>query len=307
MSAWKAPDRLIEIRQHCHREGPQAPKDPCICLKIQMQRSFAGLRMIARKVFHQPAKHPERGLLLVMLALAFVAKAYAASPPLPKGLAPPSEGKVAATSRLLSRGEIFQAIHDDLAQRGIPGANALRPQDLRIQLAVPVSVKEAGLKVTQIGFDPIRRETVFELWTSQEPQLLPFHVATRWEPKDPQPGTKQEEGIASAGVEAASEDGRGDLGRWNVISTALPGFRARGPVSASFPLPEKTKPVRPPTLAKPGQPATLVMLGHNLRITTTVIPLDPGSKGQCIRVRDPATDRVMRAEVISEGLLGISF
>jgi flagella basal body P-ring formation protein FlgA len=60
-------------------------------------------------------------------------------------------------------------------------------------------------------------------------------------------------------------------------------------------------------LAKPGTPATLVMLGQNMRITTTVDPLQPGIRGQCILVRDPATARVMTAEVVDEGLLQISF
>ena len=36
-----------------------------------------------------------------------------------------------------------------------------------------------GIEVKRIGFDPIRRETVFELWTSHEPQYLPFEVTTR--------------------------------------------------------------------------------------------------------------------------------
>ena len=49
------------------------------------------------------------------------------------------------------------------------------------------------------------------------------------------------------------------------------------------------------------------MLGQNVRITTTVVPLQPGSKGQCILVRDPATARVMTAEVVDEGLLQTSF
>jgi flagella basal body P-ring formation protein FlgA len=60
-------------------------------------------------------------------------------------------------------------------------------------------------------------------------------------------------------------------------------------------------------LAKPGRPATLVMLGQNVRVTTTVVPLQPGIKGQVILVRDPATARVMKAEVVDEGLLWTSF
>jgi len=63
---------------------------------------------------------------------------------------------------------------------------------------------------------------------------------------------------------------------------------------------------KPPVLVKPGRPATLVMLGQNVRITTTVEPLQPGSKGQCILVRDLTTSRVLSAEVLGEGLLQAS-
>jgi flagella basal body P-ring formation protein FlgA len=49
------------------------------------------------------------------------------------------------------------------------------------------------------------------------------------------------------------------------------------------------------------------MQGQNMRITTTVVPLEPGSKGQTIRVRDVVTARVMTAEVVDEGLLRTSF
>ena len=64
---------------------------------------------------------------------------------------------------------------------------------------------------------------------------------------------------------------------------------------------------KPPVLAKPGTPATLIMLGQNVRITTTVDPLQPGSKGQRILVRDTTTARVLNAEVVDEGLLQTNF
>jgi len=214
--------------------------------------------------------------LLPLLICAVLPVAYAASPPPHKGLSlhpPEGEATAAHTSRALSRGEIFQAIRDDLARKGMGEPGALRPEDLRIQFAAPVSGKDAGLLVRKIGFDPIRRETIFELWTSKEPQLLPFRVATRRDPQQaelaPQHNKKAEDTrrLAQAGG---------------------------GPDPTTS---------RLPVLAKPGRPATLVMLGHNLRIITTVVPLQPGSNGQCILVRDTATARVMRAEVVAEGVL----
>jgi len=44
-------NRLRKNRQDCHPEKPQATKDLCICLKIQMQGSFASLRMTASERF----------------------------------------------------------------------------------------------------------------------------------------------------------------------------------------------------------------------------------------------------------------
>ena len=56
-------------------------------------------------------------------------------------LAPPSrESEVIPrlAPRPLSRREIFQAIQNDLARRGISGRGQLRPADLNIQSSVPV-------------------------------------------------------------------------------------------------------------------------------------------------------------------------
>ena len=114
--------------------------------------------------------------------LAPLTDARSADAPLRKGvggvLARRVKGSRAAQPRPLSRREIFQAIQNDLAQMGISGRGGLRPEDLKIQSSVPVLKDDMGLEVKRIGFDPIRRETVFELWASHEPQYLPFEVTT---------------------------------------------------------------------------------------------------------------------------------
>ena len=138
-----------------------------------------------------------------------------------------------------------------------------------------------GLLVKNVRFNPIRRETVFELWASHEPQYLPFEVTTRRDPRIfgwPQGGLEDDRSRRDYKTESPT--------------TGQGRNRARS---------------KPPVLAKPGTPATLIMLGQNVRITTTVDPLQPGSKGQRILVRDIATARVMNAEVVDEGLLQTSF
>jgi hypothetical protein len=232
-----------------------------------------------------PSAHKSQliGALLLLLILALFTDVRAADAPLRKSLGPPSEQSEVRPRRVpraLSRQEIFQAIQDNLAQRGISGNGGLRPGDLKIQASVPVLKDDTGLQVKRIGFDPLRRETVFELWTSQEPQYLPFEVTTH---RDPQ----------SLGLTLR---GAGKLEEENVRTESQTSGRGVSRARAKLPV-----------LAKPGTPATLVMLGQNMRITTTVDPLQPGIRGQCILVRDPATARVMTAEVVDEGLLQISF
>lgn len=221
-------------------------------------------------------------LLLMMTPRADVRLADAAPR---KGLGAPSEENAGIPSRgprLLSRREILQAIQDGLAGMGIPGGEELRPGDLKIQSSLPVLKDDMGLRVKRIGFDPIRHETVFELWTSHAPQYLPFAVTTRRD-------------LQSLGLTPPPEWRLGEAG-----DESSSGNPAIGPEGNRGRL-------KLPALAKPGKPATLIMLGQNVRITTTVVPLQPGSKGQSILVRDPATARVMRAEVVDEGLLQTSF
>ena len=124
--------------------------------------------------------------LLLLLMLARPMDMRPADAPLRKGLATSSqESEVIPRHepRPLSRREIFQAIQNDLAQMGISGRGGLQPEDLKIQSSVPALKGDMGLQVKRIGFDPIRRETVFELWTSHEPQYLPFEVTTRRDPQ----------------------------------------------------------------------------------------------------------------------------
>ena len=185
-------------------------------------------------------------------------------------------------ARSLTHREIFQAIQDDLARIGVSGAGGLQLADLQIQSSVPVLLEDLGLKVERIGFDPLRRETVFKLWTSLQPQYLPFEVTTRRDP--------QSWGLTSELAAKLAEN----QGTNRAVSRVI-GQGGSRPV---------TKPL---VLAKPGAPATLIMLGQNVRITTTVVPLQPGAKGQSILVRDLTTARVMTAEVIDQDLLQTRF
>jgi len=236
------------------------------------------------RVILMPAALKSRivGALFLVLMLAPLVSAPSADAPSASAALGESTAIPKREVRLLSRREIFQAIQNHLAQMGISDRAELRPEDLNIQLSLPALKDDVGLMVKNIRFNPLRRETIFELWASQEPQSLPFDVTTRRDPRI--------FGLTSGmgwGPEEAGE------GLWEESSE----MRQKG-------RPDRSKPL---VLAKPGTPATLIMLGQNVRITTTVDPLQPGSKGQRILVRDTTTARVMNAEVVAEGLLQTSF
>jgi hypothetical protein len=148
---------------------------------------------------------------------------------------------------------------------------------------VPALTADNGLKVKRIGFDPLRRVIVFELWVSHEPQYLPFDVTTHRDPK-------------SLGLDSVLVTGPLGASGGGTRAESL----ATGPVGVQ----SQPKAV---VLAKPGMSATLIISGQNVRITTTAVPLQPGSKGQCILVRESSTARVLKAEVVGEGLLETSF
>ncbi len=221
--------------------------------------------------------------LLCLLIWGPMAAPRAADVPLPRMLAKSSEQRPVTPRQRpsISRLEILQAIQSALGRAGASGGQALQPEDLKIQSVLPTLKTDMGLQVKKITYNPLRRETVFEIRATREPQYLPFEVTTRRDP--PSLGLTSCPGWTGEKTGLESQTARQTAGQ------GATGIAAK-----------------PPILAKPGRPAILIMLGENVRITTTVVPLQPGSKGQRILVRDVTSARVTRAEVVGEGLLRAS-
>jgi hypothetical protein len=220
-------------------------------------------------------------LVLLLLTLAHLLGARAADVSIGKAAANalelPKIQPRANGSTPLQR--IFQAIDDELARRGISTRGELRPADLNFQSSVPALLVGADFRVKRIRFDPFRRAILFDLWASNEPRFLPFQVTLR----DNRPLiSKLAGGLDETGADVQT-----------VSSTV--GKR----VGAVQP--------KPPILVKSGTPATVIMLGQNVRITMTVTPLQSGIRGQSILVRDVSSARVMTAEVVDENLLRMGF
>lgn len=217
--------------------------------------------------------------LLFLAPVPNLHSADAVSINLPASQSAAVDGNAGYGDRLKARQEILGAITDDLARKGISWGSELRVDDLTIQASMTGMSANGTLRVDKIRVDAYRNRLVFELCAPNRPRFLPFAVTT---PLD------------------------------QALISGLAGLRgdATGMIHTQSPIASRT--VVPPfpkalVLARPGTLATLFMVRPNARITTTVIPLQSGAKGQSILVRDPASARVMTAVVIDQNLLQASF
>jgi hypothetical protein len=160
------------------------------------------------------------------------------------------------------------------------------PATLGLQFSTPVyfTGDDPGLEVTEIEFDALHRATKFRLWTSREPENLPFYVTA--------PGSSKVTGRLATPAEV-----RAETKAPTAVAAAESGPPAR-PVETT-----RSPAKRPETLVRAGVATRLVIQGADYRLTSTVIPLQPGVLGQEIRVRDPFTLKILTAQVAGPGLL----
>lgn len=211
--------------------------------------------------------------------------------------------------RRLSQNEILQAIRSALQSNGFPKSVLLAAQDLRLSAPVWVTREDPGLQVTRVEFDPVQEQTRFRLWASKEDGILPFYVLTPLNPRVPTLVARRD---LYAGEEVKAADFQLEervvlhfQNNTRPSPAQLAGHRARNRIRAGQAV--NLKMFLPPLLAEPGKPATMVAEGEGFRISTTVMPLQPGTLGQRIRVRSLATNRIFVAEVVDRGLLRKSF
>ena len=199
--------------------------------------------------------------------------------------------------RRLSSDEIWTAIETFLAAEGLSATGAALQRLPSYQATVFVTRQDPGLVVKRMEPDRVRRQVRFLLWTSKEPQVLPFYVSVdehtgSSDRLSPSPG--------SAGSLAGNPDGHHETEGQNFagwLTDNLSGVPAHKLSSA----PSKAPPAI--ILVTKGHPAKLVVETPTLRMTALVTPLESGAKGQVIRVKNVDTQRVFKAEVIGEGVL----
>jgi len=217
----------------------------------------------------------------------------------------PRQMVIRRASRPLTRGEIIRTINSALSRQNPAGDYRLDPKEVQLSVPVYVTRNDPGLKVLTISSDPFRGETQFVLWTSDEPNILPFTITVQRALKLPTLVTRR--GI-SPGEIVSSADFAMEMraqkknGSTPLISPRdLAGLETRAAIRAGQPVDLDF--FKRPILVKPGALATLIVLGSAFSIKTIVEPLEQGVLGQEIRVRNTETRQVVQARVVGRDRL----
>jgi hypothetical protein len=227
------------------------------------QTALAPLREVGATVSLGSAPMPGRSRIVTRAELQAT---LASNPQLEADLWIPIEITIRRTCHLVSPKQVSAALGFALGTGSAEG-----PVDFSLLTPVCFSGDDPGLEVSSVEFDPLQRLTRFRLWTSKEPQNLPFYVTL--------PGRLNEAVVHTAGRPAFH----------TMASSPDPNHLGNRTGNG--------------TLVKAGVATRLVIQGPDCRITTVVVPLQSGALGQQIRARDPLTLRVFSAHVAGPALL----
>ena len=209
----------------------------------------------------------------------------------------PERLTVFCRQRRLSSAEIWTAIDTFLAEEGLATMSAALQKLPSYQAAVFVTRQDPGLVVKRMQPDRVRRQVRFLLWTSKEPQVLPFYVSVEERTRN---SDQLSSNFGSADSHAVNPGGQRETDREN-FRGLLTGNRYGVPARKLSSAPPAASPAI--ILVTRGRPAKLVVETQTLHMTALVTPLESGAKGQVIRVKNPDTQRVFKAQVVGEGLL----
>ncbi|MEJ2010188.1 MAG: flagellar basal body P-ring formation chaperone FlgA [Acidobacteriota bacterium] len=217
----------------------------------------------------------------------------------------PKEITIRRFHRAVTKDEILRAIDRALGSQGLEGKSSIDARDLQFSTPVYVTHDNPGLEVLRIAPDPLRRETEFTLWTSTEPNNLPFTVSVDRAVKLP---TLVARRTIPPGEIVSSSDFAVEMKATRRGPTApaagaagLAGLETRATVQAGEPVERDL--FKRPVLVKPGALATLIVHGSAFSIKTIVVPLEQGVLGQEIRVRNVETRQVVQAKVVGRDRL----
>jgi len=182
------------------------------------------------------------------------------------------------------------------------GEQSCASDGLDLEAPVFVTRSDPGLKVKRVEADRVRGKIRCLLWTSKEPRVLPFYVTvgslSDQMGRASQRNRQTSAGLAPADAHLAPRKNDADIALSPASSS---GSSATVATQKNEPAREATSP--PIALVAAGKPAKLVVETATLHMTALVTPLEPGIKGQIIRVKNLDTQRVFEAEVVGAGLL----
>ncbi len=262
----------------------------------------ATLHHEAMKIVLGQSPQPTASRVLYPQQLQFLLRDHAA---LLAELRLPKEIVIQRFHRAVTKAEIVQAIDRALGNQGLQGKDSIDAQDLQFSAAIYVTEDNPGLEVLRIASDPLRRETEFTLWTSKEPNNLPFTVTVQRALKLPTlvarrvipPGEIVSSGDFAVEMRATRRDPAAPM----VGAAGLAGLETRATLQAGEPVDRDL--FKQPVLVKPGALATLIVQGAAFSIKTVVDPLEQGVLGQEIRVRNTETRQVVEARVVGRDRL----
>ena len=211
---------------------------------------------------------------------------------------------VSCKQRRLSPDEIWTAIESFLAAEGLSATGSVLQRLPSYQATVFVTRQDPGLVVKRMEPDRVRRQIRFLLWTSNEPQVLPFYVTVE---EPPRTAGRSWPSHSDAGPASRTFPlTRRSFGRRTKRVLRACSWASRSGVTARKA--GSAQPAAPPAivLVTKGTPAKLVVETQTLRMTALVTPLESGVQGQVIRVRNLDTQRAFKAEVVGKGLLHAS-
>ncbi|SPE26903.1 hypothetical protein SBA2_310009 [Acidobacteriia bacterium SbA2] len=213
----------------------------------------------------------------------------------------PERLTVSCKKRRLSSDEIWSAIQTFLAADGLSAPRTTLENSLGRQAPVFVTRQDSGLVVKRMEADRVRRQVRFLMWTSSEPQVLPFYVTVD-EPAKSADSESSNQVETGPRANLADNPERIRKAAGQSFAALFEGNRPGAPAYKAAPPSRATPPES--ILVSKGKPAKLVVETETLRMTVLVTPLESGAKGQQIRVKNLDTQRVFKADVVGEDLLG---
>lgn len=209
---------------------------------------------------------------------------------------------ITCKQRRLSAAEILTAIETSMAGEGLRGPRTASPNGLNLKAPVFVTKPDPGLEVRRVEFGRVQRKIRFLLWTSKEPQVLPFYVTVEEWPETAAWASSHNDQTGERPIPRDSHvERRKTVGDLTDSPGLLSGSSPRVAAHKGASTQQATS--SPIVLVAAGKPAKLVVETATLRMTALVTPLQSGVKGQLIRVRNLDTQRVFEAEVVGADLL----